>query len=106
MGPDGRGGLSGHSGGDEVPACLPGEVSVTVRWEHDGSRLRGHVIAENTGSRACRLPGKPQVRSLGLDGMPLPVENAITMEWREAKCHLTPEHIPNSGASISTTKLT
>jgi hypothetical protein len=82
MGPGGRGGLFGRSGGDEVPACLPGEVSVTVRWERDEGGLRGQVIVENTGGRACRLPGKPRVRPLGMDGAPLPVRNIITMEWR------------------------
>ncbi len=66
--------------GEELPACGPGDVSVTVRWERDGSGLRGQVIAENTGRRACRLPGKPVVRPLGLDGRPLPVETVITLE--------------------------
>jgi len=68
-------------GRDEMPACGPDDLSVTVRWERDGGGLRGQVIAENTGRRACRLPGKPGVRPLGLDGKPLPVETVITLEW-------------------------
>ncbi len=65
----------------ELPPCGPDDVSVTVRWERDGGALRGQVIAENTGGRTCRLPGKPGVRPLGLDGTPLPVETVITLEW-------------------------
>lgn len=53
---------------------------MTVRWEADGDRLRGQVLAENTSGRACRLPGKPAVRPLGTDGRPLPVETVITAE--------------------------
>lgn len=65
----------------ETPACGPDDLSLTVRWERDGTGLRGQVIAENTGSRACRLPGKPGVTPFGLDGEPLPVETVITLEW-------------------------
>lgn len=65
---------------DALPLCGPEELAVTVRWEHDGAGLRGQVIAENTGSRACRLPGKPAVTPLGLDGSPLPAETVITLE--------------------------
>ena len=76
MNPD----AAGQSGSPETPACGPDDLSVTVRWERDGDGLRGQVIAENTG-RACRLPGKPGVRPLGLDGQPLPVDTVITLEW-------------------------
>jgi Domain of unknown function (DUF4232) len=72
---------AGPVGRAEMPACGPDDLSVTVRWERDGDGLRGQVIAENTGGRACRLPGKPGVRPLGLDGKPLPVETVITLEW-------------------------
>jgi hypothetical protein len=65
----------------ELPACGPGDLSVTVRWERDGDGLRGQVITQNTGGRACRLPGKPGVRPLGLDGKPLPVETVVTLDW-------------------------
>jgi len=70
-----------QAGEQEMPACGAEDLSVTVRWEHDGGGLRGQVIAENTGERACRLPGKPGVRPLGLDGKPLPVDTVITLEW-------------------------
>lgn len=77
MNPD----TAGQAGEAEVPDCGPDDLSVTVRWEHDGGGgLRGQVIAENTGQRACRLPGKPGVTPLGLDGKPLPVETIVTME--------------------------
>lgn len=73
---------AGAAGPDEIPPCGPDDLSVTVRWERDGAGLRGQVIAENTGGRACRLPGKPGVTPLGLDGEPLPVKTVITLEWR------------------------
>jgi Protein of unknown function (DUF4232) len=73
-------GRAGQEDRGELPACGPDDVSVTVRWDHDGDGLRGQVIAENTGGRACRLPGKPGVRPLGLDGAPLPVETVVTLE--------------------------
>jgi hypothetical protein len=69
------------AGRQEVPACGPDDLSVTVRWERDGGGLRGQVIAENTGRRACRLAGKPGIRPLGLDGAPLPVRTVVTLEW-------------------------
>ncbi|MGH3281588.1 MAG: DUF4232 domain-containing protein [Trebonia sp.] len=75
-------GAAGRSGGGQLPTCGPDDVSVTVHWERDGGRLRGRVTVENTGGRTCRLPGKPGVRPLGLDGTPLPVETVITLEMR------------------------
>jgi len=74
-------GPAGREDRNEMPACGPDDLSVTVHWERDGAGLRGQVIAENTGARACRLPGKPGVTPLGLDGQPLPVETVITLEW-------------------------
>lgn len=71
-----------RSGWSELPTCHPDDVSVTVRWERDGGRLRGQVIVENVSSRACRLPGKPGITPLGLDGRPLPVDTVITLELR------------------------
>jgi len=66
------------------PVCEPGDLAMTVRWDPDGSGgLRGQVIAENVGGRACRLPGKPGVAPIGADGTPLPVETVVTMEWLE-----------------------
>ncbi len=77
----GAAGQPGREDRSEVPSCGPGDLSVTVRWERDGEGLRGQVIAENTGKRACRLPGKPGVTPLGLDGEPLPVDTIVTLEW-------------------------
>lgn len=82
MSPGVHGDAASRSGGEQPPVCGPDDVSVTVRWERDGGGLRGQVIAENTGGRTCRLPGKPGVRPLGLDGRPLPVETIITLEMR------------------------
>src|SRR5215469_5563886 len=50
MNPD----AAGRPGREELPACGPGDLSVTVRWEREGGGLRGQVIAENAGRRACR----------------------------------------------------
>ncbi len=57
---------------------------MTVLWERreDGHGLRGQVIAENVGGRACRLPGKPTVTPLEPDGQPLDVWNVVTLEFR------------------------
>lgn len=64
------------------PVCQPGDLAVTVRWDPDGDGgLRGRVIAENVSGRVCRLPGKPSVAPLGLDGLPLPVQTVVTLEW-------------------------
>jgi Protein of unknown function (DUF4232) len=72
----------GASSGE--PVCGPDDLVVTVRWDPDGNGgLRGQVIAENVGGRACRLPGKPTVTPVGLDGTPLPVQTVVTMEWRQ-----------------------
>jgi Protein of unknown function (DUF4232) len=73
----------GHRDDDRpsaLPFCGPDDVTVTLQWERHGSALRGRVIARNIGSRACRLPGKPAVAPLGLDGTPLPVVTVMTME--------------------------
>ena len=80
MRPGQRGDAGSRSGEEELPACRADDVSVTVSWEHDGSGLRGQVIAENTGGRACRLAGKPEVTPLGLDGRPLPAQTVVTLE--------------------------
>ena len=77
MNPD----AAGQQDRSELPACGPDDLSVTVCWERYGGGLRGQVVAENTGGRACRLPGKPGVKPLGLDGAPLPVDTVVTLEW-------------------------
>lgn len=65
---------------DAVPSCGPDDLAVVVHWQHDGTALRGRVIAENVGGRACRLAGKPGVTPLRPDGVPLPVSTTITLE--------------------------
>jgi hypothetical protein len=81
--PPGPAGDAADREGDGLPAlplCGSEDLAVTVRWERHGTGLRGQVIAQNAGSRACRLAGKPGVAPLGLDGMPLPAETIITLE--------------------------
>jgi len=80
MSPGRHGDAGSRSAEEELPACRADDVSVTVRWERDGGGLRGQVIAENAGSRACRLAGKPEVTPLGLDGQPLPTQTLVTLE--------------------------
>lgn len=66
-----------------VPLCDPHDLTVSVHWGPDAEGgLRGQVVAENTGGQACRLPGKPTVRPVGVDGKPLPVQTLITLEMR------------------------
>jgi Domain of unknown function (DUF4232) len=66
-----------------VPVCGSADLGVALHWEPDGSGLRGQVVAENVGNRACRLPGKPTVAPLGLDGEPLPAKTVVTLEMME-----------------------
>jgi Protein of unknown function (DUF4232) len=68
---------------DGIPLCGSDEVVVTVHWQQAGPGLRGQVIAENVGSRACRLDGKPTVTPLATDGTLLPVRNVVTLEFVE-----------------------
>lgn len=75
--------MPAHSGEDAVPPpCRSDDLAVVVRWERDGTGLRGQVIAENVGDQACQLAGKPAVTPLRADGSPLPVEAVITLELR------------------------
>jgi hypothetical protein len=67
---------------DTVPPCGSDDLAVVVRWERDGTGLRGQVIAENVGNRACQLANKPTVAPLHSDGTPLPVKTIVTLEWR------------------------
>jgi hypothetical protein len=66
----------------EPPRCGPDDLAMAVIWERhgDGDGLRGQVIAENVGNRACRLSGKPTVTPLEPDGTPLGVRNVVTLE--------------------------
>jgi len=56
---------------------------MSIHWTQDGSGLRGEVVAENVGSRACRLAGKPTVAPLAADGTALPVHNVVSLEFME-----------------------
>lgn len=84
----GDGPESGDPGG--APLCEAADLAVVVRWERDGTGLRGQVLAENVSGRACRLPGKPQVTPLAGDGTPLPAQTVMTMEWRSPGYVLLP----------------
>ena len=74
----------GPAGSDpaEAPLCEAADLAVAVHWERDGTGLRGRVVAENVGGRACRLAGKPAITPLAADGTPLPAQTVITLEWR------------------------
>jgi hypothetical protein len=65
-----------------VPACGPDDLAVAVRWERDGTGLRGQVIAENMSGRACQLANKPDVTPLRPDGSPLPTRTVISLEFK------------------------
>lgn len=65
-----------------VPLCEAADLAVAVHWERDGTGLRGQVVAENVGGRACRLAGKPGVTPLAPDGTELPAQTVVTLEWR------------------------
>jgi hypothetical protein len=66
-----------------IPPCGSDDLAVSVRWTRAvGGGLRGEVVAENVSGRACRLGNKPALRPLGLDGQPLGVDQAITLELR------------------------
>jgi hypothetical protein len=73
-------GRSRPDSGDPIPVCQPNDVRVTLEWESDGAKLRGHVVVENVSARTCRLPGKPAIVPVGQDGNPLPVMTLITLE--------------------------
>lgn len=74
--------MPAQQGEGAVPPCEPDDLVVRVRWEQDGTGLRGQVIAENVSRRACRIAGKPRVTPLQPDGTPLSVETVISLEWR------------------------
>lgn len=74
--------MPGRMSDDAVPPCGPDDLTILVKWEHDGIGLRGQVTAENVGGRACRLAGKPEVTPLRSDGSSLPARTITTREWR------------------------
>jgi hypothetical protein len=73
---------------DDAPAeCTPDQVEVGLSWQERGDALTGSVTVRNTGSRACRVSGKPAVIPLAADGSPLDVQTIITLELR------IPDHV-------------
>ena len=70
------------SGDDSsVPLCGSDDLTVRLHWqEGENHSLRGEVLAENVGPRACRLGMKPGVRPLASDGKPLAAECIQTLE--------------------------
>jgi hypothetical protein len=74
---------SGIDDAHALPLCESQDLTVAVHWERDGTGLRGRVIARNVSARACRLAGKPTIAPLGLDGVPLPAETVVTLEWMD-----------------------
>jgi hypothetical protein len=66
---------------DSVPRCRSRDLLVTVEWTRaDGGGLRGRVVAENVGTRVCRLEHKPVLAPLQADGTVLPVGQAVSLE--------------------------
>ncbi len=58
-------------------------IEVRLTWsadEHGG--LSGWVQVRNVGTSPVRLPNKPGLRPLGLDGTPLDTECIVTLEMR------------------------
>jgi hypothetical protein len=74
--------VTADPGGEDMAACGPADLELTVHWERDGRGLRGQVIARNVSGRACRLASKPGVTPLRADGSPLPTQTVITLEMR------------------------
>lgn len=67
---------------DLVPPCAARDVRVTVRWERVRRGLRGEVVVENVGDRACLLNLKPTVIPLARDGKPLQTMGTNTLKLR------------------------
>lgn len=58
-------------------------LEVRLAWAPDeNGGLTGWVEVRNTGADMVRLPGKPGVRPLGVDGARLPTECVVTAEMR------------------------
>ena len=68
---------------EAIPPCGSDDLAVSVRWIRTaGGGLQGEVVAENVSGQPCRLGNKPALRPLGVDGQPLGVDQAITLELR------------------------
>ena len=86
---------------DGAPECRPEDVRVTVVWEpQDDGGLRGRLLVENTGSRACRLTGKPVLHPLDHAGRPLDAPTVVTLEFRQPGFVVVPPG-GRAGAAVS-----
>ena len=57
-------------------------MQVEVVWYDDGGSLSGWVEVVNDGATALRLPGKPSVSPMAVDGSKLELPHVITPEMR------------------------
>jgi hypothetical protein len=74
--------MSSRHARDAVPRCRSVDLVVTVQWRRaDEGGLHGDVVAENVGTRACRLEHKPVLAPLQADGTALPVGQAVSLEY-------------------------
>jgi Protein of unknown function (DUF4232) len=70
-------------GDDGPPECRAQDVRVSVQWQHqDDGGLRGRVVVQNTGARACRVSDKPVLRPLDRAGRPLDAHTIVSLEFR------------------------
>ena len=57
-------------------------MQVEVVWHEDNGGLRGWVEVVNDDAEVLRLPGKPSIHPLAVDGSSLEVRHLITLEMR------------------------
>jgi hypothetical protein len=77
--------------------CTPSDVTLTLRWQHDGTSLGGLLQATNHTSAACDLAVKPAIYPVGSDGNRLAVLDAVSAEGYVGPTRLLP------GATTSST---
>ena len=66
-----------------IPYCSADDVDVALEWQMDDhGGLRGRVLITNTGTRACRVGGKPGLSPLGMNGDALPAQHIVSTELR------------------------
>ena len=88
-------------GEDGAPECGPDDVRVTLAWQlQDDGGLRGRLLVENTGARACRLSGKPVLHPLDRGGRPLDAPTVVTLEFRQPGSVVVPPG-GRAGAAVS-----
>lgn len=63
MDSEGTRGIKSRLGAESaLPYCTDEEVTVTLEWEMtERGSLSGRVLVEDTGTRACRIGGKPTI---------------------------------------------